>query len=318
MPPVLLIAGDGLASYGFADGHPFGPDRQEAFLRELRRSQSHGSLRVLEPRMAERDEIESFHRREYVDLVVERSREGRGYLDAGDTPAFRGVFEATSFVVGGTLLAVEEIMAGNARRAFIPIGGLHHAARAHAAGFCVFNDCGIAIEILRRRHGLRRIAYVDIDAHHGDGVFYGFEADADTLIADIHEDGRYLYPGTGSIEETGSGDAVGTKLNLPLPPGATDGDFQQAWQRVEEYLRAQRPDFILFQCGADSLEGDPITHLAFSEEAHAAAATALCRRADDLGHGRVLGMGGGGYNRRNIARAWTRVVEAFVAAQSPR
>jgi len=318
MPPVLLIAGDGLASYGFADGHPFGPDRQDAFLRELRRSQSHASLRVLEPRMAERDEIESFHRREYVDLVVERSREGRGYLDAGDTPAFRGVFEATSFVVGGTLLAVEEIMAGNARRAFIPIGGLHHASRAHAAGFCVFNDCGIAIEILRRRHGLRRIAYVDIDAHHGDGVYYGFEADADALIADIHEDGRYLYPGTGGAEETGTGDAVGTKLNLPLPPGATDSDFQQAWQRVEEYLRAQRPDFILFQCGADSLEGDPITHLAFSEEAHAAAATALCRIADDLGHGRVLGMGGGGYNRRNIARAWTRVVESFVAAQGPR
>ena len=318
MPPVLLIAGDGLASYGFADGHPFGPDRQDAFLRELRRSQSHTSLRVLEPRMAERDEIETFHRREYVDLVIERSREGRGYLDAGDTPAFRGVFEATSFVVGGTLLAVEEIMAGNARRAFIPIGGLHHASRAHAAGFCVFNDCGIAIEILRRRHGLRRIAYVDIDAHHGDGVYYGFEADADALIADIHEDGRYLYPGTGGAEETGTGDAVGTKLNLPLPPGATDSDFQQAWQRVEEYLRAQRPDFILFQCGADSLEGDPITHLAFSEEAHAAAATALCRIADDLGHGRVLGMGGGGYNRRNIARAWTRVVESFVAAQGPR
>jgi len=318
MPPVLLIAGDGLASYGFADGHPFGSDRQEAFLRELRRSPSHASLRVLEPRMAERDEIETFHRREYVDLVIERSRDGRGYLDAGDTPAFRGVFEATSFVVGGTLLAVEEIMAGNARRAFIPIGGLHHASRGNAAGFCVFNDCGIAIEILRRRHGLRRIAYVDIDAHHGDGVFYGFEADADTLIADIHEDGRYLYPGTGSFEETGSGDAVGTKLNLPLPPGATDGDFQQAWQRVEEYLRAQRPDFILFQCGADSLEGDPITHLAFTEEAHAAAARALCRIADDLGHGRVLGMGGGGYNRRNIARAWTRVVESFVAAQGPR
>jgi acetoin utilization protein AcuC len=219
--------------------------------------------------------------------------------------------------VGGTLLAVEEIMAGRARRAFIPIGGLHHASRAHAAGFCVFNDCGIAIEILRRRYGLRRVAYIDIDAHHGDGVYYGFESDPDALIADIHEDGRYLYPGTGSADETGSGDATGTKLNLPLPPGATDQDFVTAWQRVEQYLLAHHPDFILFQCGADSLEGDPITHMAFSEEAHADAAAALCRIADQLGHGRVLGMGGGGYNRRNIARAWTRVVEAFVAAQPP-
>ena len=317
MPPVLLIAGDGLASYGFADGHPFGPDRQEAFLRELRRSPSHATLRVLEPRIAERSELETFHRREYVDLVIERSREGRGYLDAGDTPAFRGVFEATSFVVGGTLLAVEEIMSARARRAFIPIAGLHHASRAHAAGFCVFNDCGVAIETLRRRFGLRRIAYVDIDAHHGDGVFYGFESDPDALIADIHEDGRYLYPGTGSADESGTGDALGSKLNLPLPPGATDAEFERAWATVEDYLRAHQPDFILFQCGADSLEGDPITHLAYTENAHAQAAAALCRIADELGHGRVLGMGGGGYNRRNLARAWTRVVEAFVASQPP-
>jgi acetoin utilization protein AcuC len=314
MPPVLLIAGEGLASYGFGDGHPFGPDRQEAFLRELRRSPSHAALRVLEPRIAERDELETFHRREYVDLVIERSRDGRGYLDAGDTPAFRGVFEATSFVVGGTLLAVEEIMAGRARRAFIPIGGLHHASRSHAAGFCVFNDCCIAIEILRRRFGLRRVAYVDIDAHHGDGVFYAFESDADVLFADIHEDGRYLYPGTGAREETGTGAAAGTKLNLPLAPGATDADFAAAWQRVEIYLRETCPDFILLQCGADSLQGDPITHLAFSEEAHASAAAAVCRIADELGHGRVLGMGGGGYNRRNLARAWTRVVESLVAS----
>ena len=104
----------------------------------------------------------------------------------------------------------------------------------------------------------------------------------------------------------------GTKLNLPLPPGASDEHYHAAWDRVEDYLRAGRPDFILFQCGADSLEGDPITHLRFSEDAHAHAAARLCAIADELGHGRVVGMGGGGYNRRNIARAWTRVVQAFV------
>jgi acetoin utilization protein AcuC len=314
MASVSLVAGESLARYGFGAGHPFGSDRQEAFLRELRRSSCFGSLAILEPRIAERGEIEAFHRREYVDLVVERSVDGRGYLDAGDTPAFRGVFEAISFVVGGTLVAVEALMSGQTRRAFIGIGGLHHASRGHAAGFCVFNDIGVAIEWLRRRHGLARIAYVDIDAHHGDGVFYAYESDPDLLFADIHEDGRYLYPGTGAAHETGTGPAAGTKLNLPMPPGATDDDFRDAWQRVEDYLRRTRPDFILLQCGADSLEGDPITHLAYTENAHAAAAASVCRIADELGHGRVLGMGGGGYNRRNIARAWTRVVEAFVAS----
>lgn len=310
--PVLLVTSEGLGRYGFADGHPFGPDRQEAFLRELRRSRVYGELRQLDPRLAERDELETFHRREYIDLVIQKSAEGRGYLDVGDTPASKGIYEASSFVVGGTLQAVEEIMTGQVRRGFIPIAGLHHASRAHAAGFCVFNDCGVAIEQLRRRYGVRRVAYVDIDAHHGDGVFYAFESDPDVLFADIHEDGRYLYPGTGAAEETGVGAAVGTKLNLPLPPGATDADFHREWRRIEDYLRTTEPEFILLQCGADSLEGDPITHLAFSEEAHAHAAAAVCRIADELGHGRVLAMGGGGYNRQNLARAWTRVVEALV------
>lgn len=313
--PVLLVTGDGLGLYGFGNGHPFGPDRQESFLRELRRSRVYGELRQVDPRIAERHELETFHRREYVDLVIQKSAEGRGYLDVGDTPASKGIYEASSFVVGGTLRGVEEIMAGSARRGFIPIGGLHHASRAHAAGFCVFNDCGIAIEQLRRRHGVRRVAYIDIDAHHGDGVFYAFESDPDVLFADIHEDGRYLFPGTGATAETGSGDACGTKLNLPLPPGATDEDFHREWRRIEDFLRATEPEFILLQCGADSLEGDPLTHLAFSEEAHAHAAASVCRIADEIGHGRVLAMGGGGYNRQNLARAWTRVVEALVDAR---
>ena len=250
-------------------------------------------LRIVDPRVAERDELESFHRREYVDLVVRKSAEGRGYLDVGDTPASKGIFEASSLVVGGTLLAVEEIMGGRARRGFIPIAGLHHASRAHAAGFCVFNDCGIAIELLRKRHGLRRIAYVDIDAHHGDGVFYAFESDPDAFFADIHEDGRYLYPGTGAAEETGKGSALATKLNLPLPPGAGDEDFHREWVKVEAYLRQTQPEFILLQCGADSLEGDPITHLAFSEEAHAHAAASVCRIADELGSRTRAGDGRG-------------------------
>lgn len=225
-----------------------------------------------------------------------------------------GIFDAASDVVGTTLASVDAIMRGTAQRAFVPIAGLHHAGRDHAAGFCVFNDLGVAAEYLRKQYGIQRIAYVDIDAHHGDGMFYGFEDDPDLIFADMHEDGRYLYPGTGAAEETGKGKARGTKLNIPMQPGADDADFRSAWVRVEAYLEHAEPEFVLFQCGADSLEGDPITHLCYTEEAHAEAAAALCRIADRHCQGRVIGTGGGGYNRHNLARAWTRVVQSFVEA----
>ncbi|MGH8328523.1 MAG: acetoin utilization protein AcuC, partial [Steroidobacteraceae bacterium] len=226
---VVVIAGERLARYGFGDGHPFGPDRHAAFLREFGARSLDRRVRVLEPRDATDEELLAFHTASYVEFVRDRSASGQGYLDAGDTPAFRGVYEAAACVVGATLTATQGIMAGEFRHAFVPIAGLHHAARDHAAGFCVFNDCGVAIELLRSRFGLRRVAYIDIDAHHGDGVFYAFESDAAVIFADLHEDGRYLYPGTGAAEETGRGDAQGTKLNLPLPPGADDAVFSDVW-----------------------------------------------------------------------------------------
>ena len=315
-PNTCLVAGEQIARYGFGEGHPFGPDRHDAFIRELKAEQLDGRVEALEPRAATRTELETFHQSGYVELVADRSRTGQGFLDAGDTPAFRGVFDAASNVVGASLVATEAIMEGKVRRGFVPIAGLHHASRAGAAGFCVFNDCAIVIEQLRSRWGLKRVAYIDIDAHHGDGVFYAFEDDPDLSFADIHEDGRYLYPGTGAAEETGRGAALGTKLNIPLPPGAGDAAFWPAWERVETYLEARRPEFIVFQCGADSLEGDPITHLRFSEEAHAHAAARLAGIADRLCEGRLLGLGGGGYNRRNLARAWTRVVKSFLEHDS--
>jgi len=312
--PVLVYKGDALAAYGFGDPHPFGTDRHDVFHAELAAADLGGAIRFMTPRRASVDELLLFHTPEYIDKVSRMSKEGRGYLDEGDTPALPGIFDAASDVVGTTLAAVDAVMHGEAKRAFVPIAGLHHAARDRAAGFCVFNDCGVAAEYLRQRHDLSRVAYVDIDAHHGDGVFYGFADDPDLIFADIHEDGRYLYPGTGAEEETGTGRARGTKLNVPLAPGADDAEFRMAWRRVEAYLDAAGPDFIIFQCGADSLEGDPITHLCFSEQAHADAAATLCRLADKHCGGRLIGTGGGGYNRRNIARAWTRVVQAFVEA----
>jgi acetoin utilization protein AcuC len=309
---VVVMMGDRLARYGFGDGHPFGQDRHEAFAKEFTRRGLDARTRVTEPRAATYEELLQFHSADYVAEVREKSASGSGYLDGGDTPAYRGVYENAAVVVGASLQAAEAILAGEARRGFVPIGGLHHAARERAAGFCVFNDCGVVIEQLLRVHGLQRVAYVDIDAHHGDGVFYAFESEPRLIFADLHEDGRYLYPGTGAPSETGRGAAQGTKLNLALPPGSDDSVFVEMWAIALAHLQKFAPEFLLLQCGADSVAGDPITHLQWTAEAHRRAARDLCRLADELGHGRVLGMGGGGYNRANLAAAWNNVVEALL------
>jgi len=214
------------------------------------------------------------------------------------------------------LQAVIELMNGTTRRAFVPIGGLHHADRNAAAGFCVFNDCAIAIESLRIEHGVERLAYVDIDAHHGDGVYYGFESDPGVAIADLHEDGRYLYPGTGAASESGKGAAQGTKLNFPMPPGAGDHAFFDAWEFVEAFVDEARPELIIFQCGADSLAGDPITDLGYTSEAHRHAALRLCDLADRHCEGKLLALGGGGYDLDNLAQAWCTVVKAMIEADA--
>jgi len=243
-----------------------------------------------------------------------QSKTGNGFLDYGDTPAFRGVYEAACYVAGSGLDAVARIVGGKCRRGFVPIGGLHHARRDRAAGFCVFNDCAIVIEALRAEHRVRRVAYVDIDAHHGDGVFYAFESDPDLWIADMHEDGHFLYPGSGALTETGKGAARGSKLNIPLPPGADQELFFRLWPQVEEFVARSSPEFILFQCGADSLAGDPITHLRFTPLCHQHATRALCRIAEEHCQGRILAFGGGGYDRGNLAEAWT-MVAAVLADQ---
>ena len=311
---VLVMRGANIAAYGFGDGHPFGPDRHDVFHAELATSACRDHVTFASATEATHAELRSFHTAGHISRVESLCLAGDGWLDGGDTPARRGLDAAAAAVVGASIFAMEHIMAGYARRAFVPIAGLHHAARDRAAGFCIYNDCGVVLELLRSRHGRQRIAYVDIDAHHGDGVFYAFEDDPGIGFADIHEDGRYLYPGTGAATETGRGAAVGTKLNIPLAPGAGDNEFRSAWERVEVYLADFRPEFIVFQCGADSLAGDPITHLQLSPAAHGYAAARLCALADRFSDGRLLALGGGGYNRRNVALGWTAVVEAFVAA----
>jgi acetoin utilization protein AcuC len=314
MPAALCVyIGDDLARYGFGEGHPFGPDRLGAFWQHACAAGLDQQVQQCSPVSVEQAVVERFHTKAYVEQVIRQSATGEGYLDGGDTPAVQGIYESACYVVGSVLDAIERILEGQCRQAFVPIAGLHHARRDSAAGFCVFNDCGIAIETLRSQYGLRRIAYVDIDAHHGDGVFYSFEGDPELIFADLHEDGRFLYPGTGSETEIGLGAAVGTKLNIPMPPEAGDEAFLTAWARVEAFIDEQQPEFILFQCGADSIAGDPITHLRYSPAAHRHAAQRLLHLAEKHCQGRLLAMGGGGYNRSNLALAWTAVVQALLA-----
>ncbi|MDX8404039.1 MAG: acetoin utilization protein AcuC [Mariprofundaceae bacterium] len=310
--PVQVYIGESLARYGFGEGHPFGPDRMDAFWNEAIKQGLDRKVVIADPVEAIEELIHRFHTSSYIERVKQLSESGEGYLDYRDTPAFKGVYEAAATVVGSGLAAVESVMSGSQPRCFIPIAGLHHARREMAAGFCVFNDAGVLIEALRFMHGIKRIAYVDIDAHHGDGVFYAFESDPDLWIVDIHEDGRYLYPGTGSADETGKGDAKGTKLNLPLLPGADDSEFYRVWPDAEAHIRASKPEIIIFQCGADSIANDPITHMRFTPAAHAHATESLRGIADEFCQGRLIALGGGGYNRGNLAAGWSAVLSSML------
>lgn len=306
------MLGDQLSRYHFGEEHPFGPKRYLAFKEEFDVRNLGQSVITSTPRQALEEHIKLFHTQEYIDKVKKLSALGEGYLDAGDTPAIKKIYENTLTVVGTTLKAVDHIMKEDCTHAFTPIAGLHHARRNHAAGFCVFNDCGIAIEYLRTKYHVKRIAYVDIDAHHGDGVFYEFEDDPNLCFIDFHQDGATLYPGTGFINETGKGDAIGTKLNIPLPPNSTDKTVFALWNTAEDFIEKFKPEFILLQCGADSLDGDPITQLKLSSEFHAYVASQLAVLTNKNCEGRLLAMGGGGYNLDNIKTAWNDVIESLL------
>lgn len=309
---LAIITGAELADYHFGEQHPFGPLRHQAFLDGMDTLALNSQVDCFKPVRCQLQDLQRFHTDEYIARVRQCSEMGEGYLDQGDTPARKGIFEAASTVVGSVIDIADKIMTQQYRRGFVPIAGLHHGYTDHCKGFCVFNDCVIVIEHLRDKYQLERVLYVDIDAHHGDGVFYNYEDHRDVYIVDFHEDGRYLYPGTGDVDETGAGPGKGNKMNFPMPMQATDEDFARLWNVAEQFIRSIQPDFIILQCGADSMKGDPITHLEYSESSYQLATQSLCRIADEFCDGRVLALGGGGYNMENISRAWPVVVQAML------
>ncbi|MCS7125653.1 MAG: acetoin utilization protein AcuC [Aigarchaeota archaeon] len=308
---VGVVYGEEALLYSFPEPHPFRSDRVKRFydevLPELLKIYPN-DLVTVKLELASLEELLLYHDPEYVDFVKKKSELGYGYLDYGDTPAFKGCFEASSYIVGSTLKLVKMMMKGEVDHGFNPVGGLHHARRDRAAGFCIFNDASVAIKYLLEVVKLKQVLYIDIDAHHGDGVFYDYYFDKKLIMVDIHQDGRTLYPGTGFTYERGGGEAEGTKLNIPLMPGAGDEEFIEAWNTVEEFIDRFNPEFIILQAGADGLSGDPLTGLMYSERVHEHATSRLHKIAEERCNGRLIALGGGGYNRENILKAWRKVL----------
>lgn len=311
---VAVYLGEALNRYAFGSDHPFCESRVHAFTDEMHRRHLDYQVRVLDPVSARREDVLRFHTAEYVDKVQAASRTGEGFLDYGDTPAVPGIYEAALSVVGSVLDATRRVVGGEFQRVFIPVAGMHHSMPDSAAGFCIFNDVGVAIRELLDVHGLQRIAYVDIDAHHGDGLYYPFESDPRVIFADVHEDGRYVYPRSGFAHETGLGKARGCKLNIPLLPRSGDEEFEAVWPGVMHFLDRWAPQFVFMQCGADGLYADPLAHLQYSPSVHRRVATDLCELAHRHAGGRLVAVGGGGYHLRNVGRAWATVVETFLEA----
>jgi acetoin utilization protein AcuC len=265
-----------------------------------------GSTVTVKARTASRDEILLFHEDSYVTLVEQYSKKGSGLLDAGDTPAFKGCYEATSLVVGASLVGADMVMSGRLSHTFNPSGGLHHAHPERASGFCIFNDPAIVIAYLKSKYKIRRLVYLDIDAHHGDGVMYGYYGDPGVLDIDFHESGDFLFPGTGYPDETGKGEAEGLKLNIPVPPSTGDQAYLEAFREiVPNNVRDFKPEIILVQCGADGHINDRLAHLRLTTNSYSEIVGEMHRLAHELCNGRLLLFGGGGYTLSNVPRVWT-------------
>jgi acetoin utilization protein AcuC len=279
---------------------------------------------VVEPAPASDAELLLAHAAAYVAAVKRASadpqawREGFG-IGPGDTPAFAQMHEAATLAVGATTRGLRDVMSGASLRAFCPGGGLHHAHRDRAAGFCVYNDLAVAITSATAENPEARVAYVDLDAHHGDGVQEAFWDRADVLTVSVHESGTYLYPGTGRVAEIGRGAGEGFALNVPLPPDAGDACYGLVLAEVvAPALRAFAPDVIVAQLGADSHRDDPLTHLDTTVAGQHSNARALVARADELCAGSILATGGGGYDSYSAApRAWACALAALLDEQPP-
>ena len=318
-----LVYSPELAAFDLGPNHPLKPVRYANTVELMRTSGLLESpdLRIVPPRPASQPEIERFHDHDYVDVV---RAIGAGMIvpgmgefgfGMGDNPPARGLYDAAALSSGSSIVATELAMSGASPVAFAIAGGVHHHAMpARASGFGVFNDAVIAIQSLVD-DGLR-IAYVDIDCHHGDGVQLGFYETDRVLTISIHESGQFLFPGTGYTDETGRGDGTGYSVNVPLAPYTGDEVWLEAFDKVvPPLLGSFEPDLVFTQLGIDTHFRDPITHLRLTTQGHNEAVRRLGELAGKSG--RWVAVGGGGYDPGAVARAWTMDLATMAGFELP-
>jgi acetoin utilization protein AcuC len=302
-----FIYSDDFAKYDYGPGHPLKPFRLKLThdLIEAYGLLSLRDVRVVGAKPAVEDDLLLYHTADYIEILkaadsgIEVPGGERYGLGFGDNPVFEGVFEWSRLVTGASLQAAELVDSGEVPIAFNISGGLHHALASRASGFCYMNDPVIVISSLLKKG--RRVAYIDIDAHHGDGVQEAFYRTDKVLTISLHESGRYLFPGTGFESEIGEREGRGYSVNIPMPPSSDDGLFMYAFNEVVPSLIERfRPDIVVGQLGVDSFLTDPLTHLNYTTNGFCH----VVRKMKDLSP-RWIALGGGGYEIANVAKAWT-------------
>ncbi|MGH3980065.1 MAG: acetoin utilization protein AcuC [Pseudonocardiaceae bacterium] len=314
--PAAVVWDETFLGYDLGGQHPLDPVRLDLTMRLARSLGVLEGIEPLPPVVRSDEQLLAVHSAGYLEAVKAAPTSavavGHG-LGTADNPVFERMHEASALVAGGSALAAELLVSGRARRAVNIAGGLHHAMRDRASGFCVYNDCVVAIRQLLDS-GMERIAYVDIDVHHGDGVQVAFADDPRVLTISLHQHPLTLFPGTGHSREIGGPGAEGRAVNVPLPPGTGDSSWLRAFHAVVPgLLRAFAPEALVTQHGADTHAEDPLADLTLSVDGQRAAHRALRELAEHTAGGRWLALGGGGYSLfRVVPRSWTHLLATML------
>ncbi len=321
MDKVLLIYDQDI-NYDFGKAHPMNPERIKLTYRLIESLNLLEKPEVITARApaAEEAELRLVHTQSYIEAVKEASKGKVNWyfgLGTGDNPVFPEMHQASAKIAGASLLAARMLIEGKVSHAFNPWGGLHHALSNKASGFCIYNDAAIAIAWILKEG--KKVAYVDIDAHHGDGVQWIFYSNPNVLTISLHESGYYLFPGSGFTSEKGADEGAGFSVNIPLDPEATESDYLLAIREiVKPLIERFKPDILVTQNGCDNLKRDPLTHLQVSLKGYFEIVKELHQLAHRLTEGKILALGGGGYDTSySVPIAWASLFADLCHTRPP-